>query len=205
MVRGSRVITLAIGGVDVEPFSSARRRSPSVKMPITRCLRSTHRGHAHAAARHLEHGVRQAMRRVGEHAAHRLPVRITSRTWVSSLPAERAARMRAREIVAAEAALHQRHGERVAERERRGGARGRREVERTGFLRRAGIRCTSASRARLESGLPVIAISLAPRRLISGTIASSSSLSPEYESAMKTSSRVTMPRSPWLASAGCTK
>jgi hypothetical protein len=48
-------------------------------------------------------------------------------------------------------------------------------------------------------------MSFAPWRLMSGTIASSSSLSPEFESAMKTSSRATMPRSPWLASAGWTK
>ena len=45
----------------------------------------------------------------------------------------------------------------------------------------------------MDSALPVIAISLAPWRLSSGTIASSSSLSPELESAMNTSSRVTMP------------
>src|SRR5207249_2822490 len=40
-------------------------------------------------------------------------------------------------------------------------------------------RCTSASRASAELALPVIAISLAPRRFTSGTMSSSSSLAPE--------------------------
>ena len=40
---------------------------------------------------------------------------------------------------------------------------------------------------------------------MSGRIVISSSDSPEFDIAMKTSSAVTMPRSPWLASAGCTK
>jgi hypothetical protein len=38
-----------------------------------------------------------------------------------------------------------------------------------------------------------------------GRIAISSSDSPEFDMATNTSSEVTMPRSPWLASAGCTK
>ena len=40
-------------------------------------------------------------------------------------------------------------------------------------------RCTSASRASADSALPVMAISLAPRRFTSGTMSSSSSLPPE--------------------------
>ena len=63
----------------------------------------------------------------------------------------------------------------------------------------------SASRASVEAVLPVSAIIRVPRRRSTGRMASSSSDSPEYESATKTSSPVTMPRSPWLASAGCTK
>ena len=54
----------------------------------------------------------------------------------------------------------------------------------------AASRCTSASRASADSGLPVSAISLAPRRFTSGTICSSSSLAPEYEMAMNTSPRL---------------
>jgi hypothetical protein len=50
-----------------------------------------------------------------------------------------------------------------------------------------------------------MAISFAPWRFTEGTMDSSSSDSPELESAISTSSRVIMPRSPWLASAGCTK
>jgi hypothetical protein len=34
-------------------------------------------------------------------------------------------------------------------------------------------------------------------------MATSSALSPEFDSAMTTSSGVIMPKSPWLASAGC--
>jgi len=54
-------------------------------------------------------------------------------------------------------------------------------------------------------GIAVMAISRPPCRLTSGTMVSSSSLSPELDSAIRTSSRVIMPRSPWAASAACTK
>jgi hypothetical protein len=50
-----------------------------------------------------------------------------------------------------------------------------------------------------------MAMSLAPWRLIERHDGSSSALSPELERAIMTSSAVIMPRSPWLASAGCTK
>ena len=48
-------------------------------------------------------------------------------------------------------------------------------------------------------------IILVPKRLSKGIMVINSSLSPEFESAMTTSSLVIMPRSPWLASAGCIK
>jgi hypothetical protein len=57
----------------------------------------------------------------------------------------------------------------------------------------------------VESGLPVIATSVTPRRRMAGRMAASSSLSPLLLMASTTSPGVTMPRSPWLASAGCTK
>ena len=60
-------------------------------------------------------------------------------------------------------------------------------------------------RASVESGLPVIAISGTSQALEhrqDGRF--NSSLSPELEIASTTSAAVTMPRSPWLASAGCT-
>ena len=69
----------------------------------------------------------------------------------------------------------------------------------------AASRWASAWRASGESDLPVIAIRRAPWRLTSGTIISSSSLEPEFDSASTTSSGVIMPRSPWAASAACTK
>jgi CPA2 family monovalent cation:H+ antiporter-2 len=47
-------------------------------------------------------------------------------------------------------------------------------------------------------------LSLALGAFIAGMIAASSSLSPEFEIASTTSPAVTMPRSPWLASPGCT-
>src|SRR5919201_3477557 len=63
----------------------------------------------------------------------------------------------------------------------------------------------SASRASAELALPVMAMSFAPRRLTSGTMSRSSSLAPEDEMAMNTAPASIMPRSPWLASAACTK
>ena len=62
----------------------------------------------------------------------------------------------------------------------------------------------SAWRASDEVGLPVIASSVTPWRLSTGSRPVSSSLSPELEIASTTSPGWTMPRSPWWASAGCT-
>ena len=61
---------------------------------------------------------------------------------------------------------------------------------------------TSATRASEESGRPVIATSVTPRRRSAGTMVLISTDSPELEMAITTSPGVTMPRSPWLASAG---
>ena len=63
----------------------------------------------------------------------------------------------------------------------------------------------SAWRANVDCSPPVMAIKGAPRRLSTGKMAVSSPLSPLLEMASTRSSPVTMPRSPWLASAGCTK
>ena len=65
-------------------------------------------------------------------------------------------------------------------------------------------RWTSAARARLDAGRPVIVISGLPWRFSTGSSISTSSLSPEYERARTTSASVIMPRSPWPASPGCT-
>src|SRR5690606_1975176 len=66
-------------------------------------------------------------------------------------------------------------------------------------------RLTAAALASTEAGLPVMLIRVMPRRLISGSNVTISLVVPELESASTTSSRVIMPMSPWLASAGCTK
>ncbi len=50
-----------------------------------------------------------------------------------------------------------------------------------------------------------MAISLAPKRLMTGIMASTSPVSPELEMVNTTSSKVIIPRSPWLASPGWTK
>ena len=60
----------------------------------------------------------------------------------------------------------------------------------------------SANLARVESLLPVIEISFAPMRLITGMIASTSLVSPELEMVNTTSLPVIIPKSPWLASPG---
>ncbi len=72
-------------------------------------------------------------------------------------------------------------------------------------LATAMFRWTSASLARREAGLPVMAITRAPRRLTAGRMSSSSDDSPELEMAIRMSFAVTMPRSPCAASPGCMK
>ena len=103
------------------------------------------------------------------------------------------------------ARVEQRHGERVAQRHLRRGAGGRRQVERAGLLvdARCRARCRHGAPS-VESARPVIAISVHAEPLDAGRIAASSSLSPLLEMASTRSPGVTMPRSPWLASAGCT-
>ena len=63
----------------------------------------------------------------------------------------------------------------------------------------------SAARPSVESVLPAITISGTARRFRCGSSSSSSGVSPEFDSASTASPRVIMPRSPWLASAGCRK
>ena len=63
----------------------------------------------------------------------------------------------------------------------------------------------AAASARFELGAPVIVRRGTPRRFKCGTSSSSSGVSPEFDTASTTSMRVIMPRSPWLASAGCRK
>ena len=72
-------------------------------------------------------------------------------------------------------------------------------------LSTAASRCTAAAVASVELARPVIAMTGVPRRLSCGKIFSISSVSPELDIAITTSSLVIMPKSPWLASPGCIK
>ena len=63
---------------------------------------------------------------------------------------------------------------------------------------------TVACCAMLDSGLPVMATSGVPKRLSTGMMALISCDSPLFDITSTRSCAVTMPRSPWLASAGCT-
>ena len=67
------------------------------------------------------------------------------------------------------------------------------------------LRLMDALWARTDCGSPVKVIKGTPKRLSRGKMVTISSVEPELEMAMTTSSRVIMPISPWLASPGCTK
>src|SRR5688572_24697523 len=205
MVRGPALISCSMRApLTSTPFSSARRRSPSVKMPRTRCASSTI-AVMPMPPRVISDTACMALAPLCTRATSS-PRRITSATctsaWRGSWPrgwlrakssAEKprlSSSATARASPSASAAVVLAVGARLC-----GQA----------SCATAASRCTSASRASADSGLPVSAISLAPRRFTSGTICSSSSLAPEYEMAMNTSPPSTMPRSPWLASAGWTK
>ena len=69
----------------------------------------------------------------------------------------------------------------------------------------AASRCRSAACASELCSLPVSATSVAPSRFRCGVSVTSSSVSPEFDSMITTSSGVIMPRSPCDASVGCTK
>ncbi len=64
---------------------------------------------------------------------------------------------------------------------------------------------TSQTRASGDAGCPVSSTTGTPRRFTAGRMASSSSVSPELESASTISPRASIPRSPWTPSAGCRK
>ena len=76
------------------------------------------------------------------------------------------------------------------------------QVVGAGFLGDSRIQVDVGLPRQDDGGLPVMATSLAPGALTSGTIRTSSSDSPEFESASRCRRGAIMPRSPWLASAG---
>ncbi len=101
-------------------------------MPTTRPVAVHHRREAEPLARHLEQALGE--RRLRPHGRQVVAAAHDVRDVQQQAAAERAARVRAREVRLGEpAVLEQRDRERVAHRERRRRARGRGEVERAGL------------------------------------------------------------------------
>ena len=165
MVTGFRVITSPAVSVSTSAVRVIRRRrSPSVMTPTRRPSSSTTQV---MPSRLLDIswmtsgiGVDAATIGAASPRVHRL-------LDPHQPPAELAARMQGREVLLAEALAHQqRHRERVAERQRRGGARGRHQVHRTRFLGDAAVERDVGRLRQRRRGSPVIAISRAPMRRI---------------------------------------
>ena len=156
--------------------------------------RSSRRPHRASVASSATRG----MRRTGAHdVAH-----------VRQQPApERAAGMRAREILDRKAArVEQRQRERVAERQRGSRAGRGREPERAGLGIDAGVQM-HVGRLR-QRRLLVAGERDEPARPVASDAASATPARrsrPNSTACRTTSSAVIMPRSPWLASAACTK
>ena len=132
-VRGVRASSRRRPRVDAmsRTRSTQRRRSPSVKMPATR--RSSCTTTVMPMPLRLISTIASTSDAATGVTGSASPVRMTSAHAHEPL-AERAGGVRAQEVLRGEAArVEQRQRERVAQRERGGGARGRRESERTGF------------------------------------------------------------------------
>ena len=140
IVFGERVITDAIG-VARRSMRGIVERAAQVAVGVQAeqaAVGIDHRGHAQALAAHLDQ--RFAERRGFAHARHVVAGVHDVADVQQQAPAERAGRMRAREIFGGEAArFEQRDRERIAQRQRGGGAGGRRERERAGFGGHAGV------------------------------------------------------------------
>ena len=182
-----------------------RRRSPSVTTPTSGAVGVDDRRHAEALARDLERWCPRAARRTGTTgtASPRCMRSSTRSSWRPSAPAG----CSSGEVLGGEAALlEQGDRERVAQRHRRRGARGRREAERTRFLGDADVEHDvggAAQRRRRRAGDRDERSRRGAAR--SGRRRSTSSVSPLYETASTTSPRTSMPRSPWLPSPACRK
>ena len=163
-LRGVRVMMRSTGTDSTSvSCSMSRVRSPAVSTPCSRRRRPTtstmpRRSASTTTACAQRRARRQHRQRIGEH--HVVHPR-------EQPPAERAARMEPREVLAPESLLlEQRHRERVAERERGGGARGRREVVRARLLAHPRVERHVAVAARASSSAsPVIAMVRTPSRL----------------------------------------
>jgi hypothetical protein len=139
----------------------ARRRSPSVKMPVMRAGGVEHHDHAHAAARHGRQ--RRRHRRV---FGQRRDIDLHDVGDVGQqLAAQRATGVGAGEIVGAETArVEQGDRQCVAEGQGRGSAGGGARFSGQASWSTRASRWMSASWASEEVSLPVMAISLPPRR-----------------------------------------
>ena len=132
--RGPRCMTsAAVSARRSAPRSMRRRRSPSVKMPSGRPSSST----TAVKPRPLPVISRSSSLKLaaGAHPRHRVAAAHQVVHVHQQLAAERAAGVRAREVLLAEAArVEQRHRQRVAQRHLRRGAGGGRQVQRAGLL-----------------------------------------------------------------------
>ena len=106
-----------------------------------------HRGHAQPLAGHFDQ--RFGQRRDPRDARHVVADMHDVADLQQQVAAERAGRMRAREVLGGEAArFEQRDRERIAQHQRGRRAGGRREAERTGFGRHAGVEVHVGDAAR---------------------------------------------------------
>ena len=202
--RGWRCITsLARKLRRSAPRSISRRKSPSVKMPSTPPASST----TAVKPRPLPVIWRSRSFRPasGPTRGTSSPWRIRSRTWINSLrpsapPGCERAKSSSRKPRASSSATASASPRAICVVVLAVGVRFNGQASCSTVLSIS----MSACRASVEAGLPVRAINGTCRRRSTGTRTFSSSLSPELEIAMTMSPAVTMPRSPWLASAGCT-
>ena len=205
MLRGCACMRLAAVCVRKSvPASIRRRKSPSVKMPTTRFCAST----TVVAPRPLALISRITSLKLAcsGTAGAALPARITSATVVSrrrpsAPPGWERAKSSARKPRASSKATASASPSAICTVVLAVGARLRGQASFSTLLSSTTLACC----ARLDWGLPVMAISLMPWRLSTGSTRASSSLSPLLLMASTTSACVTMPRSPCPASAGCTK
>ena len=134
------------------------------------------------------------------------PLRMTSRTWVSSLRPKAPPGWDSAKSSALKPRASSRAAARASPRANctvvlAVGARFKGQASRSTLVSST----QSACLARLEVRPPVMPAIRTPWRLRAGSSDVSSWLSPLLEIASTMSLSVTMPRSPWLASAGCTK
>ena len=186
------------------PFSTARRRSPSVKMPSSR--RSSEAMVVIPRPLCVISKIASASAALGVIVGMSLPLTITSATRRSNLlpsapPGWEKANSSAVKPLASRMAIASASPMTSAAVVLDVGARFNGQAS----VSTAASRCTSAACASSEVSLPVMLISGIPRRLIRGKSVRISCVLPLLERATTQSLTVIMPMSPWDASPGCTK